>query len=40
MKTEAHGLARRLTLFDAAMLVMGGIIGSVPGAREGLDDLK
>jgi APA family basic amino acid/polyamine antiporter len=28
VKPEAHGLARRLTLFDAAMLVMGGIIGS------------
>jgi basic amino acid/polyamine antiporter, APA family len=27
-KTESHGLARRLTLFDAGMLVMGGIIGS------------
>ncbi|MGN6589274.1 MAG: amino acid permease, partial [Sphingomicrobium sp.] len=26
--TEPHGLARRLNLFDAAMLVMGGIIGS------------
>jgi APA family basic amino acid/polyamine antiporter len=25
---EAHGLARRLGLFDATMLVMGGIIGS------------
>jgi APA family basic amino acid/polyamine antiporter len=25
---ESHGLARRLTLFDATMLVMGGIIGS------------
>jgi len=28
LKTQSHGLARRLTLFDAAMLVMGGIIGS------------
>ena len=26
--TEPHGLARRLNLFDATMLVMGGIIGS------------
>ena len=26
--TSSHGLARRLTLFDATMLVMGGIIGS------------
>lgn len=26
--TEEHGLARRLGLFDATMLVMGGIIGS------------
>jgi len=26
--TSAHGLARRLGLFDATMLVMGGIIGS------------
>jgi APA family basic amino acid/polyamine antiporter len=26
--TSTHGLARRLTLFDATMLVMGGIIGS------------
>src|SRR6266571_8843304 len=26
-KTSAHGLARRLGLFDAAMIVMGGIIG-------------
>src|ERR1700730_11828164 len=26
-RTSAHGLARRLGLFDAAMIVMGGIIG-------------
>jgi APA family basic amino acid/polyamine antiporter len=26
--TSAHGLSRRLGLFDATMLVMGGIIGS------------
>jgi APA family basic amino acid/polyamine antiporter len=26
--SSSHGLARRLTLFDATMLVMGGIIGS------------
>ena len=26
--TSSHGLARRLTLFDATMVVMGGIIGS------------
>jgi hypothetical protein len=24
----AHGLARRLGLFDATMIVMGGIVGS------------
>src|ERR1043165_2819578 len=27
-RVESHGLARRLGLFDATMLVMGGIIGS------------
>jgi APA family basic amino acid/polyamine antiporter len=28
VKPDSYGLARRLTLFDAAMLVMGGIVGS------------